>query len=65
MKIIYITEASLARKREAGLLKMEVAYEVTAPAHGRYAAHTQFAWSPDGIGMYWYDTEDELLANHG
>jgi len=25
---------------------------------------THYAWSPDGVGVYWYDTLDELLENH-
>ena len=28
-----------------------------------YHVDQQYGFSPDGIGMYWYDTKEELLAN--
>lgn len=29
-----------------------------------YHVDEQYGFSPDGIGMYWYDIKEELLANH-
>jgi len=26
---------------------------------------TLYAWSPDGVGCYWYDSLEELLDQHG
>jgi hypothetical protein len=54
MKIhTYSLKAFLTLREGAGLTG-NTAYEVDG----------QYAFSPDGEGVYWYDTEDELLENH-
>jgi hypothetical protein len=34
-------------------------------SHQIYKVDGQFAWSPDGVGFYWYETLAECEAEHG
>jgi len=31
---------------------------------GYYRVGGQYGYSPDGVGVYWYDSREEMLANH-
>lgn len=30
---------------------------------GRPWVHEKYAWTPDGVGVFWYDTEEEARAD--
>jgi hypothetical protein len=54
MNIIGMNAATFSAKRSNGSIHAGQAYRVEG----------QYGFSPDGEGMYWYDTKEELLANH-
>lgn len=61
LPFVNVSESNLEiiRQRD-GQLESETAYAVHA-ANG----HVSYGYSPDGTGMYWYDTREELTAEHG
>jgi hypothetical protein len=40
-------------------------FEAEQPYRVGNGDHYDYGWSPDGIGFYWYDTWNELVAAHG
>jgi hypothetical protein len=54
-----VSPSAFEKFREWDRLEAEHAYRIT-DADGE-----SWAWSPDGIGCYWYDTREELEAQHG
>lgn len=61
MELTAITEKAFEAIRENNRLQAEKAYKVFSK---NYATGHLYAWSPDGIGCYWYDTLTELKAQH-
>lgn len=59
LPVEHVTQDEFDAIREADALEAEQAYCVATPFGGE-----GYAWSPDGIGCYWYDTLDELEAEH-
>ena len=51
--IFSYTEETFEDIRQAGALDV-----------GYYRVDGQYGYSPDGVGVYWYDTREEMLANH-
>jgi hypothetical protein len=46
--------------RENGRLKAMQAYELK----GAFGQEPEYAFSPDGEGVFWYDTYEEMVAQH-
>lgn len=62
MKILQVTEKQFYRLRyDYDLLEAEVVYEVNDPKNSEARS---WGYSPDGIGVYWYETLEDLQANH-
>ena len=59
-KIRVLTSREFDLIREHDLVEPEQVYEVT-----NSRGDTHFGWSPDGVGVLWYDTLNELDAEHG
>lgn len=53
----YISVAVMDRHREVVGLRAEQTYHEAATDH--------WAYSPDGEGLYWYETLHELRGQHG
>ena len=59
-KIQVVTLSKFDLIRYYDEVEPERVYEVT-DSHGDF----RFGWSPDGIGVYWYPSLAELVAEHG
>ena len=59
-KIRVLTSREFDLIREHDLVEPEQVYQVSNPY-----GDTDFGWSPDGDGMYWYFSLAELDAEHG
>jgi hypothetical protein len=57
-KVTYCTWEQYENMKEKDTLQAYTPYAIGA---GR---DLSYAWSPDGVGVYWYDTLNELLENH-
>jgi hypothetical protein len=64
-KVIRIDQERFEELRDNGYLKSYVAYEVRIDNGYWKEPTTQWAWSPDGIGCFWYETVHELMYEHG
>ena len=56
--VVTLSKFNLIRDHDA--VEPERVYEVTN-SHG----DSRYVWSPDGNGVYWYPTLNELVAEHG
>lgn len=68
MPIVGIRASTFEDMRDGGRLQSDTYYIVRYDSGNEYVGwttHEQIAWSPDGIGCFWYDTLDEALAQHG
>lgn len=63
MQYVTVTDKEFEDLRDFGDLEPEVCYEVREEFYG--ATSIQWAWSPDGEGVYWYDTLEDFEENHG
>ena len=59
-KIQAVTLSRFNLMRSEDAVEPERVYEVT-----NSRGDTHFGWSPDGVGVFWYDTLNELDAEHG
>ena len=59
-KIQAVTLSRFNLMRSEDAVEPEQVYEITN-SHGDF----RFGWSPDGIGVYWYPSLAELVAEHG
>ena len=58
-RAIYIDQDDFDLDRENDEIIAETPYVIDDGKDDYYG------WSPDGIGFYWYDTWEELVAAHG
>jgi hypothetical protein len=59
IKVTHCTWRELETMKESDTLQADTPYAIK---HEGGTMH--YAWSPDGVGVYWYDTLNELLENH-
>ena len=59
-----LTKDSRGKVIDSEPLEAETLYVVSLGKEYGYKEEC-YAWSPDGIGVYWYDTEEEFEDNHG
>ena len=64
-KVINLDGAQFEELRWEGRMKACVGYAVTTSQGWWGDPVTQYAWSPDGEGCFWYETVCEMMYEHG
>jgi hypothetical protein len=60
-----IEDTEFERMRDRNELTPNKAYRVVHYGWHGGIVSGHFAWSPDGVGCFFYDTYNELMENHG
>ena len=64
---VHLDSEQFEQWREEGRLRTDRAYVISTHSNGHYWSEptVQYAWSPDGVGCFWYETMHELVYEHG